>query len=219
MPPSLLTLVLRISASLGFALTLFSATADANTSQRLRGLIAQELQLESTGNDAAAAAVCMQILAIAPRDYRTMNTLAGLEGKAGHGREEIRWASAALKVNPAFVPAMINLGNGYVLAGDGDAARAQYLLVVRIAPRAPLAYEALGVLADQQLDFKSAVTWYQKALAINPRFEDALFNLAADYGNLGRLTEARATIHQLLLLEPKQADVQSLSAALDRAVR
>lgn len=60
---------------------------------------------------------------------------------------------------------------------------------------------ALEAFASGELE--TAVAEYQKALALNPRYTDALHGLAQAYAQQGRLDEAIATAHRISELDPE----------------
>ena len=50
-----------------------------------------------------------------------------------------------------------------------------------------------------------AITWYQKALKLNPQFVDALYNLGSIYHQKGQLDEAVGYYEKALQLNPQLA--------------
>lgn len=68
----------------------------------------------------------------------------------------------------------------------------------------------LGNLKFLNNDFKSAETWYRKALEYNPNGVNAMKNLAVLYGRQGRMQDATALWYKLREIAPRDADVQRM---------
>jgi tetratricopeptide (TPR) repeat protein len=99
---------------------------------------------------------------------------------------------SCLKADPAHVEARINLGRLLHIAGRLDEAERVY----RSAGQAePLLLFNLAVLLEDLDREPDAIAAYREALALNPEFADAHFNLARLYE---RSRDAKASLRHLL---------------------
>ncbi len=64
------------------------------------------------------------------------------------------------------------------------------------------AHEAVGILAEERGDLATAIREYQRAIAIHPRFVDALDRLGIALAREGDLAGAEATFHRALEVTP-----------------
>lgn len=97
----------------------------------------------------------------------------------------------ALKLDPNYVPALVNLGNIFFTKGQLDQAEAMYLHAQQLLPHNPKILFNLGNLADERNDFPRACDFFQQAIVAEPFYADAHFNLAVTYEKMGRITEAK----------------------------
>ncbi len=98
-----------------------------------------------------------------------------------------------------------NLAN--VLYSLGQYARSgeRYRQVVELDPDFWEAWNNLGTVLSYEGDNEAAVAAYDRALALNPRYADAHYNLADTLEDLDRLAEAREHWLTYLELEPRGA--------------
>ena len=86
--------------------------------------------------------------------------------------------TAALRLDPAFAPAMNNRANVFRRMGRLDLARRDYLAALRISSGShEYAYYGLGLMAEQTGDIDGARDFYQRALAANPAYAVAAQSL------------------------------------------
>jgi Flp pilus assembly protein TadD len=96
----------------------------------------------------------------------------------------------ALRLQPAFVEAHINLGLLYHNAGDLTEAETCYRRAVQFGPESALAHFNLGVVLEDRRDKSGALAAYAEALKRAPDFREAHCNLAQLYEQLGRRLDA-----------------------------
>ncbi len=95
----------------------------------------------------------------------------------------------ALAAEPAFVDAAVNLGRLFHDLGDLAGAERVYRAAAALSDDAVLMYN-LGVLLDDQHRSAEALEAYQAAVACDPEFADAHYNLGLLYESLGRAQDA-----------------------------
>jgi adenylate cyclase len=123
---------------------------------------------------------------------------------------------AAIKSDPNFA-----VGYGYLGLWKGAAGRAEQGLAdletaIRLSPRDPLMWlwdYAICALHCHLAHWNQAISPCQKAVAANPKNFDARFELASVYGWLGRDTEAKAEVAEILKLVPGATVKGSISRA------
>ena len=96
----------------------------------------------------------------------------------------------ALRLQPAFVEAHINLGLLHHNTGDFIEAETSYRRALQCGPESPLAHFNLAVVLEDQGDKSGALTAYAEALKRAPNFREAHCNLAQLYEQLGRRLDA-----------------------------
>lgn len=77
-------------------------------------------------------------------------------------------------------------GATWLAEGNFERARARFLAAVELDPSVPEAYNGVGVTFRMRNDLPSALEWYKKALAVDPDFGDAYYNMACVYALEGR---------------------------------
>jgi len=104
--------------------------------------------------------------------------------EAGRAYEE------ALRLDPTWAAAHINLGRLYQEAKQFHRAEACYRAALRHAPEEALPRFNLGVLLEEMRDSAGAMTAYKEALARDAGFSDAHYNLALLHEAQGNKSEA-----------------------------
>ncbi len=106
-------------------------------------------------------------------------------------RDEARRAyQEALRLQPAFVEAHINLGLLHHNAGDLKEAETCYRRALQYGPESALAHFNLAVVLEDRADKSGALTAYAEALKRAPDFREAYCNLAHLYEQVGRRLDA-----------------------------
>ena len=77
-------------------------------------------------------------------------------------------------------------GAGYLAEGSFEKARRRFLEAIEADPRVPEAYNGVGVTWRMRNDLREALAWYKRALAVDPDFGDAYYNMACVYAVEGR---------------------------------
>ncbi len=137
------------------------------------------------------------------KDAKWAHNLIGLiradEGDAKAATEEYR---AALALDPAFIPARVNLGNALLKAGDLAAARTEYAEVRRLDPKNVFASEGFAEIALAEGKTDEAVAIYLQAAdasPVDPRYPTKAGRILL---NIGRTDEGVAQLTRALELDP-----------------
>jgi tetratricopeptide (TPR) repeat protein len=77
-------------------------------------------------------------------------------------------------------------GAAWLHEGNFEAARRRFLGAIEVDGAMPEAYNGVGVTYRMRNDLARALEWYKKALAVDPDFGDAYYNMACVYALEGR---------------------------------
>ncbi|HET6922223.1 MAG TPA: tetratricopeptide repeat protein [Anaeromyxobacteraceae bacterium] len=77
-------------------------------------------------------------------------------------------------------------GAGHLAEGNFEQARRRFLEAIEADPKVPEAYNGVGVTWRMRNDLRQALEWYKKALAVDPDFGDAYYNMACVYAVEGK---------------------------------
>jgi tetratricopeptide (TPR) repeat protein len=108
----------------------------------------------------------------------------------------------ALELDPAYVPAVINLGNLHYAQGHLDEARGCFERAIELEPTNAKARFNLGNLLHDRGEYQAALILFRDAAALDPEFADAHFNLALTCEQLGRVEDAQRHWQRYLALDP-----------------
>lgn len=160
-----------------------------------------------------------QSLSYNPYNLRIRNSLGMAyihRGLLQNGQEEFL---KALAVDPLYAKARINLGRTLYHQGrywesieeyekvrthdPNDAAfirqnlvesyqrlSEQYSRLIEHNPQNARAYYGLGLICSKNNDILNAVSYYRKAVELDPGFREGIYSLAVSYDSLGRFEEA-----------------------------
>lgn len=125
----------------------------------------------------------------------------------------------ALKIDPAHVPSLINLGNIYYELGEFTRAREMYARATTLDGENPRTHFNLGNACDEIGDLLGAARAYRRAIALWPGYADAHFNLALVAEKLSSWSLARKHWERFLDLEPGSEWAAVARSHLDDAKR
>lgn len=97
----------------------------------------------------------------------------------------------ALRQDPDYFPAVVNLGNVYFEIGQYARAKELYLKADTLSPKNYKVLFNLGNLYDEIGSFDQALNYFKQAIAEFPLYADAHFNIAVVYEKLGMISRAR----------------------------
>lgn len=171
------------------------------------GQLALDFQPAANAPDGGA-----RVVTLASRDARARPAAAASPDRAGpltpaeeQFLEATHWDSGeiidieaamngyrqALALDPALVPAMINLGNLHYALDQLAEAQAFYVHAALVTPEGFEAHFNLGNIHHDYGRFEMAATCYQHAIELNPSYPEAHFYLAVTLEKLGLSAEAR----------------------------
>lgn len=166
--------VLRAVIYAAMAVTVGSA-GPADKAAHARVLMQRGVAYEQAGQNRQAVFDLSQ--ALATKALRRADTVRALFDRGvaydslGLGGKAIADYSAAVRLDPAFSPALSNRANAYRRSGQFEQARRDYFAALKCAGvLREYPYFGLGQLAEKRGDHDTARDYYLKALAANPAF-------------------------------------------------
>jgi tetratricopeptide (TPR) repeat protein len=121
----------------------------------------------------------------------------------------------AIKIDPNFAEAFVNLGNVYYCKGMRDEAEEQYRHAVYLNPKLEAANYNLANILLEKDELIDAITYYKAALQVAPDFYDAHFNIALAYEKLNMREKALTHWRAYLKLNPYGEGVEIAKQHLD----
>ena len=116
-----------------------------------------------------AKAIFATLAARYPNHSGVLNNLGtALQHTGGDPDEAQILMERAIEIDPANVPALINLGELYLMRKRRDDARKTYERIVELAPSSPQGYHGIGQCALSMNDYKEALDWLEKAEKLAP---------------------------------------------------
>jgi choline-sulfatase len=184
----------------------------ANPLFRLRLGICYEL----LGNATSALATYQEASA---RHYSQTDEMFYREGNLLMDRGELPQAveafERALKLNPAHIGSLNNLGNCYLQLGRLAESEKAFEAMLVEDPKAASAYNGLGLVRIEQGKRAEAAADFQKALDHDPRFWEAWLNLGLYYQEEGRRSDALRCLEEF----SRGAPASQFKDALEKARR
>jgi Tfp pilus assembly protein PilF len=150
----------------------------------------------------------------APAKARVHANLGAAYAAAGQSREAEHAFEKALELDPAHLGAATSLANLHIDVTEqwSDAERILADVLTR-APGYVPAHVGLGVIRLRTGELEGAVDRFQRALALEPSHQAALYNLGAAYFNMGRYAAAVSSLEDGVSYWPVDARMHALLGA------
>lgn len=171
--------------------------------QRKLKLVHQSL---GRGDAAAAAALCEEVLARAPRNPDALWLLGTASLMQGRAQAAIPVLERAVAAAPERGSALESLGLAYLMAGDFARAEGALRRAAGM-PGAPASVRMrLGIALLEQGQHHAAIAELESSLAAQPRDRDAQLNLGRAYAGAGRWSEAQGAFERVLAVRTDDCD-------------
>jgi tetratricopeptide (TPR) repeat protein len=165
-----------------------------------------------------------QVLALDPRrpglHYRIGRALLARAQQSGTGAEgetaraeAVEEFAAELRLDPTNANAAYELGEMSRRAGDMDAAGARFEQAVSAYPDFAEARVGLGRVLLAQGQPERALPHLQKAVALDPSYDVALYQLSVVHGKLGQAAEQRKALEAFQRIREKKREREALMFA------
>ncbi len=146
------------------------------------------------------------------------NNLGMLAAQAGDDEAAIKNLNEAIRLNPGYVIALVNLGSIYRRQRHWAEARKVLETALRADPNDADANYGLGMISAEQNDAEGAQSYWKRALELRPGYPDALNNLGVLYVRTGRRAEAERAFSDCIASSPEYDQCYLNLAKLDVAV-
>jgi tetratricopeptide (TPR) repeat protein len=172
-------------------------------------------ELAEEGKVAEARAKYAEAVAVKPDLYLAWLAQGDIDQKAGKNDDALNAADKCLATKPNF-PQCLALGMNAAQAKKDNALYQKYAAAYKNAnPTDPVVYFNEAVPLINKGDFSAAKPLLEKALAADPNYADALYQLGTVYASLGDNAKAKETLEKALLVAPKHQDAATARAMLD----
>lgn len=176
--------------------------------------------LAATGQFSAAETELVAASKAQPNSPFPQLVLGRMQRARGNNEAADKAIDAALKVDPDFVPALLDKGDGLALAGETDAALALYDRAIARDDRNATAHFKRAVQLQQQGRNAEARQGYLDVIAIDQQFAAAYNNLAwMQADSRDRLDEAAQWAATAIRLDADNAAYRDTQAWVFRAQR
>ena len=159
-----------------------------------------------------AAAICEQVTNQFGEDANALMMLGAIRVEAGDPVGGIAYLERARTLTPGHVHVRVNLGVAYATVGRLHDARSTLEAAIELDRRLPVAHNNLGDVLLDLGDRAAAAKEYERALAVQPNYAEAIAGLARIAEEQHRLDDARRLSEKALELAP-----QNISAFLTRS--
>jgi Flp pilus assembly protein TadD len=197
-PPIFASLPLYQLSTIHYQLTPVSQTISIETALQLA------LQRHQEGKKAEAAAICQEILRVAPGNAGALHLLGIFAYQAGQHSQAIGLIRQSLALEPRSAMVLNNLGLVLRAQGNFPEAEAALLSALEIDPTLTDAHNNLGIVLRETRRVDAALTSFRKAIDLSPGHLLARHNLAAALMTLGRNEEAVALLRETQAMDPRQ---------------
>jgi Flp pilus assembly protein TadD len=133
------------------------------------------------------------------------------QARIGRTEDALATFARAREVDPTNPMILVNAGTVYLMRGDRARARQAFEAALDIDDGVARAHNSLGVIAAQEGRMDEAIARWQRAVALNPRDYQGLFNLGMTLRKQGRDREAREYLEAYLRAAPPALERQDMA--------
>jgi Flp pilus assembly protein TadD len=146
-----------------------------------------------------------------PPDLDVLTARGMALAASGRRDEALAVFARARQVDASNALVLVNVGTVYLQAGDTAAARGAFESALRLDAGVARAHNGLGVIAAQEGRAEDAVRHWGRAVDLNPRDYQALFNLGTTLVRLDRAAEARPLLEAYLGVAPPALEARDIA--------
>jgi arylsulfatase A-like enzyme/Flp pilus assembly protein TadD len=191
------------------------AVAAARRSFELRPLDAEAVSLYAVylteaGQAAEAVRVTEPYARIAESDIDVLTARGMAQARLGHFGPALETFADARKADPTNAMNYVNTGTVQLMAGNREPARQALDLALEIDSGIARAHNTLGVMAMTEGRPQEAVERWKRAVELDPRDYQTLFNLGSTLRRMGRADEARPYLEAYLGAAPRALEAADM---------
>jgi arylsulfatase A-like enzyme/Tfp pilus assembly protein PilF len=135
-------------------------------------------------------------------DIDVLTALGMAQARLGRDEDALATFARARAIDPTSAMVLVNVGTVYLMQGDRTRARQAFEAALDIDDGVARAHNSLGVIAAEEGRTEEAIARWQRAVALNPRDYQCLFNLGTTLREQGRAREAREYLEAYLRVAP-----------------
>jgi len=193
-----------------------AAVAAAKQSLALRPLDVEALALLATylteaGQPGEAVKLTEGYAATAGGDLDVLTARGMALAAVGRFDDALATFARARKEDESNLTLLVNTGTVYLMRGDAASARRAFETALDVDPDLPKAQNGLGVLAAREGRLDEAVERWRRAVELDPRDYQTLYNLGLTLRRLGRQGEARRYLEAYLEAAPVALEAQDMA--------
>ena len=188
-------------------LGLLAATAQSQEPQYREAVnqYGEAVNLVQRGEFDRAIVILQQIVDRAPNDLKAHNLMGIALSGAGRGTEASEQFKKVLELDPAFIPALKNLGVQELNLGQTEAAALHLGQALKLAPADPVCHWGLAEIAFREHQFQSAVDHYEHSGQMALKDPRVMVRFATSYMEIRQHAKAQALVESI----PWNADPNS----------
>ncbi|MGB6875547.1 MAG: tetratricopeptide repeat protein [Candidatus Acidiferrales bacterium] len=160
----------------------------------------------ATGKYNEAVAELKRAVALAPNSDESYRLLGDAYLQSGNAPAAMQSFQKAIQLNPYFWNNQDEIGNAYFLQGDYAKALVAFRQVTTLAPDIDAGYENIGNIYLRQGKYQDCISYYQKALQIEP-YWTTYSNLGTAYFFLKQYANSAAAYEKAVELNPNDSEV------------
>lgn len=151
-----------------------------------------------------------------PNNFAAQMKAGDMYAQIGRPEKAIQFYEAGVKLKPNDLQANLALANSHFDLKQYENAEKYYTKVLEINPKDVNARTDLATTLVERAkpDYERAVKEFQQSLAIDPKHEPTLYNLAVAYSRKGDAENAQKTLAQLEQANPNSQLVGRLKQAI-----
>ncbi len=172
-----------------------------------------------TGDEREALRAEQAALAVDPRDANAQNGLGLLHADAGRASDAAAAFETATTLDPNNASFWTNLGNARRALGDLASAERCYRRALDLNTGYADAANGLGVILVQQHRAPEAIQWFGRAIASDPRLNEAQLNLGIAYQESGDTKRAAEQYRKVIAAAPGGSREKQAARELLRGLR
>ncbi len=169
---------------------------------------------ENQGRAAEMLNAIKEAVRVSPKNSERQTKLGMALLNEGRLKEATQAFNQALKYDPENAERQTAIGEAFLNHGLSSEAEKAFKASIKSAPDNVFVYNRLGIAFRRQKKFDEAITYYLKALEIDPYEENLLFNLARAYIEAGHKGKAVGALQTALKIYPEFDEARELLARL-----
>jgi arylsulfatase A-like enzyme/Flp pilus assembly protein TadD len=158
--------------------------------------------LTEAGRPREALALLEPWVAARPPDVDVLTALGMAQARSGRPADALATFARVLEIDPTNAMALVNAGTVHLMTGDRGRARQALEGALDIDDGLARAHNGLGVIAAAEGRWPEAIERWRRAVALDPRDYQTLFNLGSTLREEGRREEARSYLEAYLRTAP-----------------